>query len=204
MNKNFNFSENNDDIMTSEFQKLIKKAKDLHGHICPPVLFGLRVGQKVRELFESVFKSQKDVLAIFETDACHADGVQIASGVTFGRGSIRLKMMGKMGITFFDPDTGEGYRFLLLRDHFEDIRKKLNDKVSYKKLAKWFSSLPEKELWIIRKIKINQEEIREPIVHESTFCDKCGEQVMVKESIKIETGRICKLCAGQRYYKEIE
>lgn len=204
MNRLFYNSKKFSNYMMNEFETLIKKAKRFHGHICPPVLFGLRVGLKVKELFKYRFNEDQDILAIFETDACHADGVQISSGITFGRGNIRLKMMGKMGMTFFNPETGEGYRFLLLRDHFDDVRNRLNEKVSDKKLARWFASLPEKELWVLRKIRVNQEEIREPIVHDSVICDECGEQVMIKKSVTTETGKICKYCAGDKYYKEIE
>lgn len=201
-------------LMSEVFTNLIEKARDFHGHICPPVLSGLRVGLKVRELFADILNKKEDVLAIFETDACHADGVQIASGITFGKGDIRLKMMGKMGITFFDPKSREGYRFLILVKHFGEIRNKLDSKVSDKELAEWFTSLPEQEIWDLAKINVNYAEVRTPIVHDSVICAKCEEPVKETETISIgilpttglkgKTGKVCKYCAGEKYYEEIE
>jgi formylmethanofuran dehydrogenase subunit E len=199
--------------MSDNFEQLIKKAREFHGHICPPVLAGLRIGLKVKEIFKDVLNDDRDILAIFETDACHADGVQIASGITFGRGAIRLKMMGKMGITFFNPETRRGCRFLLLVEHFNEIREKLQAKVSDSELAEWFMSLPDEKIWSVKKVLVNDKEVRAPVVHDSVICANCGEFVKETETISIgelptmglksKSGKVCKYCAGKKYYEEI-
>ncbi|MDE3032475.1 MAG: formylmethanofuran dehydrogenase subunit E family protein, partial [Acidobacteriota bacterium] len=87
----------------------------LHGHKCPAMPLGLRVGAAALEAL-GVDRAQDGQLeAILELgDAhcshCFADGVQMITGCTFGKGNIRKLGYGKFGLTLVDRVTGRRVR----------------------------------------------------------------------------------------------
>jgi len=82
-----------------------------HGHSCP----GLKIGMRVSELSRRELGDLPDtrLVCITETDMCGVDAVQYLTGCTYGKGNLIHKDYGKTAFTFFDRETGQGFRCLL-------------------------------------------------------------------------------------------
>jgi len=87
----------------------------LHGHKCPAMPLGLRAGAAALEALGVERSADGQLEAILELgDAhcshCFADGVQMITGCTFGKGNIRKTGYGKFGLTLVDRATGRRVR----------------------------------------------------------------------------------------------
>jgi formylmethanofuran dehydrogenase subunit E len=87
----------------------------LHGHKCPAMPLGLRAGAAALHAL-GVDRAQDGQLEVLLElgDAhcahCFADGVQMITGCTFGKGNIRKLGLGKFGLTLVDRATGRKVR----------------------------------------------------------------------------------------------
>jgi formylmethanofuran dehydrogenase subunit E len=87
----------------------------LHGHKCPAMPMGLRVGQAALEKLGVERATDGQLMALVELgDAhcatCFADGIQMATGCTFGKGNIQKLNYGKFGLTLIDKKSGRSVR----------------------------------------------------------------------------------------------
>ncbi len=87
----------------------------LHGHKCPAMPMGLRVGAAA--LNELGVDRAKDgqLMALVEIGdhhcaTCFGDGVQMVTGCTFGKGNIKKLHYGKWGVTLIDKKQAKAVR----------------------------------------------------------------------------------------------
>ena len=87
----------------------------LHGHKCPAMPLGLRAGAAALNALGVERAKDGQLEAILELGDthcahCFADGVQMITGCTFGKGNIRKLGYGKFGLTLVDRATGRRVR----------------------------------------------------------------------------------------------
>ncbi len=87
----------------------------LHGHNCPAMPLGLRAGAAALDALGVERSADGQLEAILELgDAhcahCFADGVQMITGCTFGKGNLRKLGYGKFGLTLVERATGRKVR----------------------------------------------------------------------------------------------
>lgn len=87
----------------------------LHGHKCPAMPMGLRVGAAAMNALGVQRASDGQLLALVELGeahcaTCFADGIQTITGCTFGKGNIRKLHYGKWGVTLVEVATGRAVR----------------------------------------------------------------------------------------------
>jgi formylmethanofuran dehydrogenase subunit E len=95
--------------------ELYKVGLALHGHKCPAMPLGLRAGLAALDALGVQHAPDGQLTALVEIDrnhcsTCFADGVQVATGCTFGKGNIRSLGYGKFGLTLIDNKTGRSVR----------------------------------------------------------------------------------------------
>lgn len=86
-----------------------------HGHKCPAMPMGLRVGAAAMNQLGVERAKDGQLLALVEIGddhcaTCFADGVQMITGCTFGKGNIKKLHYGKWGVTLVDTVTGRAVR----------------------------------------------------------------------------------------------
>jgi len=86
-----------------------------HGHKCPAMPMGLRVGAAAMNKLGVGRTGDSEWLALVEMGenhcaTCFADGVQVITGCTFGKGNIRKLDYGKWGLTLVNKKTGQAVR----------------------------------------------------------------------------------------------
>ena len=87
----------------------------LHGHKCPAMPMGLRVGEAAMNKLGVQRAKDGQLMALVEIGkdhcaTCFADGVQMITGCTFGKGNIKKLNYGKFGLTLIDKKSGKAVR----------------------------------------------------------------------------------------------
>ena len=90
----------------------IEATIDFHGHNCPGLTIGIRVAELARQRL-GIHKTANS-LCVTETDMCGVDAIQFLTGCSLGKGNLVHRDFGKSAFTFFNRDTGEGFRALFL------------------------------------------------------------------------------------------
>ncbi len=94
-------------------------AQYFHGHKCPAMPQGLRAGHLAMDLLAvSRSRGGRDLQAVVEIgdhhfSGCFADGVQFATGCTYGKGNITQRALGKFAVTLIHPPTERAIRVTL-------------------------------------------------------------------------------------------
>ena len=99
-------------------------AFDFHGHKCPFMPIGYRMGTLALQKL-SVERCKDHEMRVFSEmgighpQGCMQDGIMSATGATFGKGMIDKLYYGKVSATFWYPGVKGAVRFLL-RNEFQD------------------------------------------------------------------------------------
>jgi len=86
-----------------------------HGHKCPAMPMGLRTAAAAMNALGVGRTGDSALIALVELGdghcaTCFADGVQVISGCTFGKGNIRKLGYGKWGLTLIDKKSQRAVR----------------------------------------------------------------------------------------------
>jgi len=183
-----------------------------HGHKCWASTAGLRAGLAALRVLDAKRSGAKSLHAILETGFYHAagcfgDGVQYATGCTFGKGNIEKDPKGKLAVTVIDKSRAKSVRISFK----PTLRERIRSSAFMKKRAQGVppDQIPEEEqmelvnlIWDAPEEDIlttgaedyeweESEELMRMVI-----CDGCGE--MVAESyMRVVSGKpFCIDCAG--------
>ena len=98
-----------------EKRKILEKALEFHGHRCWASVAGVRLGLAALEKLGIKRSGGTQLYGIVEIGEdhggmCFGDGVQYATGCTFGKGNIRKNPLGKLGFTLIEKDSNRAVR----------------------------------------------------------------------------------------------
>jgi len=98
-----------------EPKEFLETGQAFHGHKCPAMPMGLRVGAAAMNKLGVERAQDGQLLALVELGddhcaTCFADGIQMITGCTFGKGNIKKLHYGKWGVTLVDTKTGRAVR----------------------------------------------------------------------------------------------
>jgi formylmethanofuran dehydrogenase subunit E len=195
-------------------QALLEKGLWFHGHKCPAMPMGLRASLAAMEALGVERTGDSALLALVEIDenhcaTCFADGVQVATGCTFGKGNIKKLHYGKWGLTLVDKKRGKAVRVAPLaeameankRTEFMQLRKagtpptQIDPAIS-EPLVRRVMGAPLEALLSVSEVFDYKGKADIPHTFESVVCEQCGEMV-VERNARIQGGRVlCIPCAG--------
>ena len=94
---------------------LLESAFFIHGHICGGMPLGFRAARQALEALGAARELNMATLAFVETGTghaagCFADGVQMGTGCTFGKGLIERTQYGKWAFSLVDRNSGKAVR----------------------------------------------------------------------------------------------
>jgi len=186
-----------------------------HGHKCPAMPLGLRAAETAMNKLGVERTGAKDLLALVELGDdhcahCFADGIQVLTGCTFGKGNIRQLGCGKFGLTLVDQKTGRAVRVVpraevqlktQQTDFFQQYRMKgvpptaVPDEVVQPLIDKVMAT-PAEELFLIGDAEPYAVE-KKPESFASFVCEECGELV-VEEYGRVKAGKkVCIPCRAR-------
>lgn len=136
----------------------IKKAADFHGHLGPFLVIGVRmglIGLRELELKQGTEKLRVTASLKYSVPfSCVLDGIQVTTGCTFGNQKLTLKNSPGIAAEFRLPNKKQ-VTVAVNQTTFNGLKKKLlSEKVSnheIEELARLIASIPEKDLFVIKK-----------------------------------------------------
>ena len=87
-------------------QKLWKKTVEKHGHECPGVAIGFRIGEEVKRIFDE----DEQIACVTSVKGCAVDGVCSVTGLSVEDGTMRFDPSVE-GFLFYALDDEEGWLF---------------------------------------------------------------------------------------------
>ena len=195
--------------------ELFKAGLLLHGHKCPAMPMGLRAGTAALEALGVERAKDGQLVALVEIDSdhcatCYADGIQMATGCTFGKGNIQKLGFGKFALTLIDRKSGKSVRVVTRPEtiqiskesEFIGFRKKgvpasKIDSALVDPMVEMMMAAPAEQLFIIEPV--GETKLPAPRAHDfnTHICTECGE-VMVERYARIKDGKVvCMVCAAK-------
>lgn len=194
--------------------ELLSFGQRFHGHKCPAMPIGLRTALAAMKALGVKHAPDGQLMALIEIDedhcaTCFADGVQVATGCTLGKGNIRKLHYGKWGVTLIDK---KAQRAVRVAPKAEAMQKSRQSKfMELRKsgvpasqvpaeiadpLVQMVSTAPDEALLNVGPVKPYP--WKEPAhTFESVVCSRCGEMV-VERNARVKGGQIvCQPCAGE-------
>ncbi|MBP1779864.1 MAG: tungsten formylmethanofuran dehydrogenase subunit, partial [candidate division NC10 bacterium] len=92
-------------------KEFLEIGQRFHGHKCPAMPMGLRVGAAAMNKLGVQRAPDGQLVALVELGDdhcahCFADGIQVITGCTYGKGNIKQLNYGKWGVTLIDRASG--------------------------------------------------------------------------------------------------
>ncbi|MFN2188737.1 MAG: FmdE family protein [Candidatus Promineifilaceae bacterium] len=194
-------------------EQILLDALQFHGHKCPAMPMGLRASLAAMEALGVERTGDSALVALVDLDenhcaTCFADGVQVATGCTFGKGNIRKLHYGKWGLTLIDKKRGKAVRVVPLaaameankKTEFMALRKQgvpptqIDPAISEPLVERVMGARLEDLLSVSELFDYEWHDA--PHTFESIVCDECGEMV-VERNARIKAFRtLCIPCAG--------
>jgi formylmethanofuran dehydrogenase subunit E len=139
----------------SELESAIKNAENLHGHLGPFLVIGVRMGMIALSTLK--LKEKGELQATLRTPlstpfSCIIDGIQATTKCTVGNQKLRVENSQKEIKARFESANTE--KVLSIRVHAETISKlinRLSEGISAEELALKIAHVPEKELFTIEE-----------------------------------------------------
>lgn len=182
-----------------------------HGHTCPGLALGYRVGEYVIKNF-SPRAEDEELVAIVENDSCAVDAIQVLTGCTFGKGNLIFRDYGKQVYTFLKRPKGEGIRISIKwesppegpeernawrryqnGDRSDEVVRIVHSRKA-KKLEAIFKASDE-ELFDIRDVRMKIPEVAR--ISPSLRCQSCSEKVMEAKARVRNRKIVCIPCAEE-------
>ncbi len=196
-------------------EHLLGMAIEFHGHKCPAMPLGIRVGLAAMNALGVERAKNKELYCLCETGPAHAamcfgDGVQVATGCTFGKSNIESLGYSKSAITLIDVRSKRAVRvalnpefqkkalsseFVKLRSRGvepQDIEPEIVDP-----LVEKACSLPDYEILVAGEVFNMDFEPRKG-TFEWCECDNCGEVVFAHSMRIVNNKHFCIPCSGYK------
>lgn len=188
---------------------LVEAAARAHGHLCPGQVVGVRMAILGLGLLgyscPPGYPEIKNLLGFVEIERCLADAVSSATGLRFGRGSLKLVDQGLLAATFLDMPSNRAVR-LLSRDDARDKAAQYapGEENAHAAQTEAYRVMPDAELFDAAWVRVDMSRflapgVRPPKVH----CASCGVLVRSGQVHNGPEGPLCAVCAGQAYFNPL-
>lgn len=187
----------------------------LHGHKCPAMPMGLRVGAAAMNALGVERAKDGQLVALVELGdnhcaTCFADGVQTVTGCTFGKGNIQKLHYGKWGVTLIDRKSGRAVRVTpraeaMLANKQSEFFTRYREKgipasqvpaEVVEPLVARVMNAPEDHLLVVGPV--SPREWPEPAHSFSGFvCERCGEMTVEPYGRLLDGRKVCIPCREQ-------
>lgn len=187
-------------------------AFEFHGHRCPFMPIGYRMGRLALERLDSEREKDHGLFVFPELgeghpQTCMMDGVQVATGATYGKVLMAKTFYGKLAAVFYHPAHG-AVRFSLQPDFIDEMGK--HEFFGYRKrgiepseipaevtndLIGWVAELADETVY---KVQDLPDFSFQPVKgsFNKTRCSRCGEYVFERYVRMVDGEPRCIPCSG--------
>lgn len=204
-------------IRDRDLESLLLGAGEVHGHFCPYLSLGVMAGVFAQRELGVASEGMEDVVAVVETNNCFTDGVQYATGCTFGNNALVYRDYGKTAVTLARrgepgvrihvkdrrsvldryPEAAALFETVVAeRDGTDEERRQFGEKwpqISFDLIGRPLQEVCEIQTNVVVDIPDYAP------IHEDVRCADCGEQVMAPKAVQQGAETYCIPCAGAEY-----
>jgi formylmethanofuran dehydrogenase subunit E len=190
--------------MSPSLADLLAASAELHRHVCPRQVLGVRMGLWAGELLELALpQSDKRLLTIVETDGCFADGVAVATNCWVGRRTLRIEDYGKVAATFVDTRIGRAVR---MAPH-PQARQQAHlyapaARNRWSAMLVGYQAMPVDQLLVAQWVELITPAVS--LISRAGYrvsCERCGEEIINEREVRQAGLVLCRACAGDGYYR---
>jgi formylmethanofuran dehydrogenase subunit E len=175
-----------------------------NGHTKSGIVLGIRMALLgLKELgIQDPRQHRHELVVVVETDRCLPDAVELVTGCRLGNRTLKFKDMGKLAATFVDLRTDRAARLCANESVNRSAFGMLAEMQKEEALAKCYMTLPDAELFTIQFVRATiSEEDRPGYSAPRVVCAECGESIAFSKEIAAGGRKICRSCAGDRYFE---
>ena len=151
-------------------------------------------------------KDRKRLVTFVEIDRCATDAVAVVTGCRLGKRALKFRDWGKIAATFVDVSSGKAVRVAAKESSkalAEEMHPELGDKNSQQMLA--YREMQDDDLFTTQWVKVELPPEEFPgYKGERVVCQLCGEGISFRREIRRDGKVLCKACAGERYYEQLD
>ena len=190
-----------------DFETLLKGSAEAHGHLCPGQVIGVRMAMLGCELIGLDEPSQlpqiKSLIVYVEIDRCATDAIAFVTGACLGRRSLKFVNNGIMAATFVNLDNSRAFRIRARetsRDQVSIYAPDLADERQQQLAA--YKTMPQDVLFEIMAVEVDvpYSDLPGPTRFKNR-CESCGVIVRDKRELYRNDQVLCRICAGDSYFK---
>jgi formylmethanofuran dehydrogenase subunit E len=187
----------------------LRDAERAHGHLCAGQVLGVRLamlGLTRLGIDDPDGKDRKRLVTFVEIDRCATDAVAVVTGCRLGKRALKFRDWGKIAATFVDVTSGKAVRVAAKESSkalAEEMHPELGDKNSQQMLA--YREMQDDDLFTTQWVKVELPPEEFPgYKGERVVCQLCGEGISFRREIRRDGKVLCKACAGERYYQQLD
>jgi formylmethanofuran dehydrogenase subunit E len=191
----------------ADLSGLIEECGNLHGHICPGQILGVRMavlGCHLTGIADPRGVDRKKLIVWVEIDRCVTDAVSAVTGVRLGKRSLKYKDYGKVAATFLNLSEKSAYR-IVAKEESRELADALYPAIENKKERQMltYREADAFELFKVESVRIELDDFEMPgSPRKRIICAQCGEGVNDgRELVDALNQRVCRFCAFGGYYK---
>ncbi|MGB9676516.1 MAG: FmdE family protein [Candidatus Bathyarchaeales archaeon] len=129
----------------------IKKAKELHGHLGPFLVVGVRIGEYAKKTLNEEMKVSVKVPMITPF-SCIIDGIQASTQCTVGNGKLSIEETEKeIAAHFKSQKTRKSIKVYVKPQLVEELKQKLSQGVPNEELARIVARTSDNEMFTVEK-----------------------------------------------------
>lgn len=191
---------------SAQVDQLVELSSRQHGHLCPGQVIGVRMAILGLGILgygaPLTMPDIKKVVGFVEIERCLADAVAAASGLRFGRGSLKLVNLGLLAASFVELTSGRGVR-LLSRESARGLARRYAPEAPNDHAAQTmaYKAMSNSELFELQMIQVDLAPHEWPGARPpKVACRACGVPVRAGQVRRIGGRDLCAVCAGQAYF----
>ena len=194
-------------VYLGDLDGLIDECGNLHGHICPGQILGVRMavlGCHLTGIADPRGDDRKKLFVWVEIDRCVTDAVSAVTGVRLGKRSLKYKDYGKVAATFLNLSEKSAYR-VVAKEESRELADALYPAIESKKERQMltYREADAAELFKVESVRIDLDDLEMPgRPRRRIICAQCGEGVNDgRDLVDSLNRRVCQACAFGGYYK---
>lgn len=140
--------------MPTEHQAIIEFARQLHGHVGPYLVIGLKMGDSAKKALsisntESTHLRAEVSVPLYPPFSCLLDGIQVSTTCTIGNQRLEFKNSKIVQATFMVEETGKIVKITLIKKFRETMEEKKKEDKLTEAYAWELAEMPENQLFKI-------------------------------------------------------
>lgn len=192
-----------------DFETLLKGSAQVHGHLCPGQVVGVRMAMLGCDLIgldqPRTLPQIKKLIVYVEMDRCATDAISYVTGAKLGRRSLKFVDNGIMAATFVNLETQKAFRIAsteasrdLASVYAPDIEDKSQQQLeAYKKMGL-------DTLFTVEEVRVDVPACDMPgPTRFKAICARCHATIRDKREVMKNDEILCRSCAFGSYYQPV-